>query len=405
MQGSLNNEEYFLSDEESGSSSDNRDTGEDSNIDEPECSWPTDPDANEPWFQPWSLTNEFEQQLSHTWPDLEGPQVEVDWDLENREGVYLLTIPSIPLFEESILTSLVPEPKPPQREEGIMIDTLEKLDAFLPTLSQLKDGVELALDCEGSPSKKVNGVLVPSGGFGRNGYMSFLSMTIISMKKTYIFDVWQLKRTTFERQSKDGLSLKQVLESHDRIQLWWDVRGDWDILFHRFGIQIGKVRDLQLMEVLSRQGYKGRVSGLLRTMKEEGKNFMSPEELEIWIDDKEAGSDYFKRHNWQPLIDRPINAIASSYISGDTDCLFQLHNQLVYKLYRWAYCTPGKTVTGLMELIGKQSTLPATLEDIMEFIDQESARRAHHAISPEFDSSSKEGKTIPPPAFLQISRT
>ncbi|RAL68317.1 hypothetical protein DID88_007047 [Monilinia fructigena] len=222
------------------------------------------------------------------------------------------------------------------------------------------------------------------------------------MNKTYIFDVWKLKRTTFERQSKDGLTLKQVLESHDRTQLWWDVRSDWDTLFHKFGIQIGKVRDLQLMEVLSRPGQKSRVFGLSRAMREEGRSFMSPAELDIWLDDKEAGSNYFKKHDWQPLIDRPINATASSYISGDTDCLFQLHNRLQDRLASWAYRVQGKTVGGLMELIGKQSTLPAATEDLMEFIDQESTRRAHHAISPGFDAKSHEGKTVPPAVFLQI---
>ncbi|RAL68318.1 hypothetical protein DID88_007048 [Monilinia fructigena] len=134
MQGSFTDEEYFLSDENSRSSSDNRDTGEDLNIDAPE--WNNDPDANELWSQPGSWTNALKEQPSHAWADMEGPQIEVDWDFQNKEVLEL---------------------EPVKRKESIMIDTLAKLDAFLPNLSQLKDGVELALDCEGTPEKEVDG--------------------------------------------------------------------------------------------------------------------------------------------------------------------------------------------------------------------------------------------------------
>lgn len=298
-----------------------------------------------------------------------------------------------------------PEPIEPQpTEEAILIDTLEKLDEFLPLLSQLKDGVELALDCEGTPEIVENGVIIPGGGFGRNGNLSFLSMTIISMNKTYLFDVWTLKLETFERKNEDGVSLKQVLESENIIQLWWDVRSDWDTLYHVFGIQIGKVRDLQLMEFLSRTGSQNtHIYGLARTMREEGKDFMGREELEEWLYAKQSGSNYFKEHDWKPLVERPINETARSYIAGDTDCLFQLHNRLYTRMQRWSSLMQGKTVGGLMPLLGKESTSLATMEDIMEFIDEESVRRARDAISPGFDAKSWVGKTIPPAAFIQIA--
>lgn len=296
---------------------------------------------------------------------------------------------------------VAPEPEP--RPEPIMIDTLEKLDEFLPLLSQLKNGVELALDLEGTPEKDDEGKPIPGGGFGRTGSISWLTMTIISMDKTYLFDVWQLKEQTFERESEDGLSLKKVLESQDRIQLWWDVRTDWDTLFHVYGIKIGKVRDIQLMELLSRHGQKSNICGLSRAMRAEGSKFMSLKELEAWLDDKQEGGNYFKENGWRPLTARPINETAKRYIAGDTDCLFQLHNQLQLRLGRWAFTMQGNTVGGLMDLLGKRSTLPATEEDLMEFIDQQSAIRAHYATSPGFNSKSQVGKTIPPAAFLRIT--
>ncbi|KAF7949938.1 uncharacterized protein EAE97_003447 [Botrytis byssoidea] len=254
----------------------------------------------------------------------------------------------------------------------VFIDTLEKMDKFLPVLSRLKDGVELAFDCEGTPEEDENGEPIQGGGFGRTGDISFLSMTVISIDITYVFDVWQLKRIVFGRQNDDGLSLKTILESHDRIQLWWDVRSDWDTLFHKFGIQIGKARDVQLMELLPRSGRK---SNILRT----------------WLKEKASGGAYFERNGWRPLTTRPLTRTARNYIAGDTE------------LKGWLEITQGKTVEGLMDAIGKPSTLLATTDDLMQFIDEKSVIRAHYAISPGFDSRSREGKADAPAAFLRIT--
>ncbi|CAD6448116.1 6c2a50fa-a90d-46ed-966c-e80c47f6c040 [Sclerotinia trifoliorum] len=289
-----------------------------------ECEWATDSNTDDSWHQSDDV---WETQTPFIWGDNDGAQI--DWDYENQE---------------------LPERVPAEPKPVIMIDTLEKLDEFLPALCQLKDGVELAFDCESTPSEDENGVHIPGGGFGRDGDISFLSMTIISMNETYVFDVWELKGTTFERESKDGLSLKKVLESHDRIQLWWDVRTDWDTLFHKFGIQIGK---------------RSRICGLMRAMREEGGKFMTSTELDDWLSEKDAGGDYFRGHGWRPLTARPINDTARNYIAGDTDCLCQLQNRLQDRLGHWAFRMQGKTVGGLTDAIGKQSTLQATTKDLM----------------------------------------
>lgn len=367
---------YLPDDEKSGSNPESEISGEEWDASLSECEWDTASNADDSWSvldEIWDAGTPF------TWGDTDGAQI--DWDYENQE---------------------LPEPMPAEPKPVIMIDTLEKLDEFLPVLSQLKDGVELAFDCEGTPSEDENGVPIPGGGFGRNGNISFLSMTIISMNETYVFDVWELKRTAFERESKDGLSLKKVLESHDRIQLWWDVRTDWDTLFHKYGIQIGKVRDVQLMELLSRRGQRSRICGLMRAMREEGGKSMSPAELDDWLSEKEAGGDYFRKHGWRPLTARPINYTARKYIAGDTECLYQLQNRLQDRLSHWAFRMQGKTVVGLIDAIGKRSALQATTGDLMEFIDQQSAIRAHDATSPEFALMSSEEMTLPPPAFRRI---
>ncbi|KAF7928775.1 uncharacterized protein EAE98_005831 [Botrytis deweyae] len=285
----------------------------------------------------------------------------------------------------------------------VFIDTLEKLDKFLPVLSRLKDGVELAFDCEGTPEEDENGKPIPGGGFGRTGDMSFLSMTVISIDITYVFDVWQLKSAVFDRQNNDGLSLKKILESHDRIQLWWDVRSDWDTLFHKFGIQIGKVRDVQLIELLSRWNPKSNVFGLYKVMRWEGHHTMSNHNWNVWLKEKTEGGAYFQNNGWRPLTTRPLTRTAKNYISGDTECLYGLHKRLQDRLEEWLYILQGKTVGGLMDAIGKPSTLPATMDDLMQFIDEQSMIRAQDATSPGFDSRSREGKADAPAAFLRIT--
>ncbi|KAF7892729.1 uncharacterized protein EAF02_000267 [Botrytis sinoallii] len=241
----------------------------------------------------------------------------------------------------------------------VFIDTLEKLDKFLPVLSRLKDGVELAFDCEGTPEEDQNGKPIPGGGFGRTGDISFLSMTVISIDITYVFDVWQLKGA-----------------------LWWDVRSDLDTLFHKFGIQIGKVRDVQLME-LYLGGPRSRTSLAYTRRKQKGA--------------------YFQDNGWRPLTTKPLTRTARNYISGDTECLYGLHKRLQNRLEEWLYIMQGKTVGGLMDAIGKPSTLPATMDDLMQFIDEQSMIRAHDATSPGFNSRSREGKADAPAAFLRIT--
>lgn len=56
-----------------------------------------------------------------------------------------------------------------------------------------------------------------------------------------------------------------------------------------------------------------------------------------------------------------------------------------------------------MDVIGKPSTLLATLEDLMQFIDQQSMIRAQYAISQGFDSRSRDEKADAPAAFLRIN--
>ncbi|TGO42621.1 hypothetical protein BHYA_0006g00210 [Botrytis hyacinthi] len=342
----------MLAEEERDLASCNRDSSEDLGIKCFEFDWDGTPNSDDSWPQ------------SH---DSWERQPMVSFDDEYKARMAALDQEA----EDALNTGAKRSPDAPA--PVVFVDTLEKMDKFLPVQSRLKDGVELAFDCEGTPEEDENGEPIPGGGFGHTGDISFLSMTVISIDITYVFD------------------------------LWWDVRSDWDTLCHKFGIKIGKVRDVQLMGPLSRSGRKSNIIGLYKIMKFEGYFTMSSRKLNTWLNEKASGGAYFKRNGWRPLTTRPLTRPARNYIAGDTEYLYGLHKRLQNRLKGWLEVTQGKTVGGLMDAIGKPSTLLATTDDLMQFIDEQSMIRAHFATSPGFDSKFRKGKANAPAAFLRIS--
>ncbi|QSZ30864.1 hypothetical protein DSL72_000422 [Monilinia vaccinii-corymbosi] len=427
---SFTDEEDFLIDEESGPASENGDTSEDLNTDASVCSWDNYPAANDfCWPKQDDATNAWECNPS-VWADLFEPQVQEDWELENGK-----------VYEEK-------EPA----FKAIIVDTAEKFGEFLPILSQLREGVpELGCDCEGGKD------------FGRHGVMTFFSLTVRSLKKTYILDVWQLLKLeikVFEQENEDGLSLKKVLGSEKYLQLWFDVRSDWDTLYHKFGVTPGRILDLQLLEFISRIGQRESIFGLYRVMREHGSAFMSPEEHEAWLDEKDEGRKYFNDHELKygvPEEERPISETTRRYIAGDTDCMFSLYDHLEKILRIWektmqipkpkkafeladisadlskpeseqpveySYSIPGPQVAETAEptvsvpqpktpvperqaIEALETTVPVESsmeEDWMTFIEKQSILRARLAMAPDYNSNDIEARYRAPAAFIAICK-
>ncbi|KAM0195899.1 hypothetical protein ACHAPC_000389 [Botrytis cinerea] len=372
-------------------------TPDNSDEDEIEEEWETGVDL-------WVCSQDEHDQ----WGQQSGPLI--DWDLENS------TEPVVkePLFKTT------------------MIDTPTTFNEFLPVLSQLLEDVpELACDCEGG--KK----------FGRHGVLTFFSMTVLSRRETFIIDVSALLKLgiqVFKQENAEGLSLKKVLESKKYLQLWFDVRQDWDTLYHLFEVTPGRILDIQLLEFLSRRGSKRGILGLSRTMQYHGKAFMSSEELDVWLDDKEEGRQYFRGHKLGYAVleeERPISETTKSYIAGDTDCMFQLYFCLRRKLRDWdnemEIDIPEKATEPLEDTTELSTTeqpieVPVVLDsglstiklqditepaapvephsrrDWLAFVEEQSLLRAELAMAPEYDPDDEELKYHPTKALLEISR-
>ncbi|KAK6614400.1 3 -5 exonuclease [Botrytis cinerea] len=321
------------------------------------------------------------------WGQQSGPLI--DWDLENS------TEPVVkePLFKTT------------------MIDTPTTFNEFLPVLSQLLEDVP--------------------------------ELAFLSRRETFIIDVSALLKLgiqVFKQENAEGLSLKKVLESKKYLQLWFDVRQDWDTLYHLFEVTPGRILDIQLLEFLSRRGSKRGILGLSRTMQYHGKAFMSSEELDVWLDDKEEGRQYFRGHKLGYAVleeERPISETTKSYIAGDTDCMFQLYFCLRRKLRDWdnemEIDIPEKATepledttelstieqpieapvvldSGLSTIKSQDITEPAApvephrRRDWLAFVEEQSLLRAELAMAPEYDPDDEELKYHPTKALLEISR-
>lgn len=77
---------------------------------------------------------------------------------------------------------------------------------------------------------------------GRKGSLCILQATALAGGPVFIFDVATLGRAAFE----DG-GLRHLLEDAGVSKFMYDVRADYDILYHQFGIRLTNVRDMQVL--------------------------------------------------------------------------------------------------------------------------------------------------------------
>ncbi|KAK4206573.1 hypothetical protein QBC37DRAFT_300544 [Rhypophila decipiens] len=84
--------------------------------------------------------------------------------------------------------------------------------------------------------------------------VTLLQIYLFPREHIYLVDVQTLGRQgTFETEGPaQGETLKTILESATIPKVFFDVRTDAEILYHRYGVSLGGVQDLQLMELAAR---------------------------------------------------------------------------------------------------------------------------------------------------------
>jgi len=119
-----------------------------------------------------------------------------------------------------------------------LISTTAELEAFL---SSIQASTTLYLDLEGQ-------------NLSRNGSISIITILAHPEGIIGLVDVLSLGESTFTTVSKEGKSLKSILEDPSIIKCFWDVRNDADALWAHYKIGILGVIDIQLLENVSRAG-------------------------------------------------------------------------------------------------------------------------------------------------------
>ncbi|KAG9229933.1 hypothetical protein BJ875DRAFT_349483, partial [Amylocarpus encephaloides] len=173
---------------------------------------------------------------------------------------------------------------------------------------------DVAVDCE------------DSNGLSRSGTLTHLTFSILPLHHTWVICVNILGISAFDTVGASGKSIRNALEDRSTPQLWFDARADSDALFGQYGIRLGNVIDIQIMELCATFNKKRtNFNSLKNSVKEDGPHFMPASNCTQWVKEKVEGRKYFTKQGWGILNYHPLPAIAQKYTVGDTFVLFGLY--------------------------------------------------------------------------------
>ncbi|TQV90187.1 Ribonuclease H-like protein [Cordyceps javanica] len=176
---------------------------------------------------------------------------------------------------------------------------------------------------------------------GRHGSVAILSLYFLPDSITYLVDVQTLGQSAFSTKNREEYSLKCILEFPGIPKVFFDVRNDSDALFHLYGISLGGVQDLQLMELAANVSGSipaERVSGLARCVKRDLP--VANEAKTEWLQCKEEGTQLFdpsKDGSYEIFTKRPLDPRIVVYSSQDVAILPALWDIYAAKVSQ----TPG----------------------------------------------------------------
>ncbi|KAJ8060058.1 hypothetical protein OCU04_011667 [Sclerotinia nivalis] len=176
---------------------------------------------------------------------------------------------------------------------------------------------------------------------GRNGSISILQVYVLPTKESFLVDVHTLREQAFSTPNASGLTLKSILESQLIPKVIFDVRNDSDALYSHFGIKVGGVIDLQLLELATRSHSRDFLCGLGKCMDKD--LVQTPEELKVRGAIKKRGIELFapeKGGRYEVFNDRPLDPAIVDYCVQDVQLmpqLWEVYNAKLSKLHkRWA---------------------------------------------------------------------
>jgi exonuclease 3'-5' domain-containing protein 1 len=192
-----------------------------------------------------------------------------------------------------------------------VIDAVVQLPTYIPSLFMDLEGIQL----------------------GRHGSISIMSLYLRPKKRVYLIDIHRLGAEAFSTVNSAGKSLKFILESSVILKVLFDVRHDSDALFSHYGISVDGIRDVQLMELATRQGSKDFIAGLSKCVEKDSS--ISAAEKNAWELTKRNTRRLFDPAfggRYDIFNERPIQPIIAEYCAGDVTLLPDLFNTYNDKL-------------------------------------------------------------------------
>lgn len=227
------------------------------------------------------------------------------------------------LPHESPLALLLAQPQISQHRSTIytnmeaeMIDTAAGLESFLNDLPLDSTRPSLFIDLEGN-------------NLSRHGTLSLITILVEPRHTIHLIDVHSLREQAFAVASTTGTTLKTILESVVIAKVFFDVRHDSDALYSLYGVSVGGIEDLQLMELASRTGDKSAVSSLSKCIERDAA--ISTAEKQAWKAIKEEGKALFDRArggSYALFDQRPLAPRVERYAVQDV-----LHMPSLYEKY------------------------------------------------------------------------
>ena len=185
---------------------------------------------------------------------------------------------------------------------SILVDTLAALIAFLDDLPNCI-GYPLTLDVDLEGNK-----------LSRHGTISFVTILVHPGRTVHLVDVTSLQGAAFTTKTRSGRTLKQVLESEDIIKAFFDIRHDSDALYGLYGVRVGGICDLQLMQLATRNFDRKFANGLAKCIERDA--ILSRAEKQKLQRIKERGCELFapeRRGDYAVFDQRPLSKAMMDY--------------------------------------------------------------------------------------------
>ncbi len=171
----------------------------------------------------------------------------------------------------------------------------------------------------------------------RRGGLSLMNIFIRPIGRVFLVDIFSLQSKGFTIATEDGTTLKSVLQSTKSSKVFFDVRKDAEILAALYGISMGGVEEVQLMDLVACGGDGGQLRKLMLCVEQTLRLPGSEEKAIVARADKSARFFTHTGSGNPPAIKtRPLDPALEEHCVDELRCLSLLRDKY------WSQLSPGE---------------------------------------------------------------